>query len=246
MQLGLIGYPLGHSKSPEIFARMFEQNHIQGSYSLFPLQDISELEKLLKNEPDLMGFNITIPYKKAIFPFLDEVSEEAKAIGAVNTVKIEHSGNNVFLKGYNTDYYGFSSSLQSFLGTENPKKALVLGTGGSSDTVTYTLEQLGIEYTKVSRKKGDTYLTYENLTPEIVEQHSLIINTTPLGMQPDTESSPELPYEALTPQHYLFDLVYNPLETLFLQKGRIKGAKTKNGLEMLNLQARKSFEIWKD
>ncbi len=246
MKLGLIGYPLGHSKSPEIFARFFKQNQIQGSYSLFPLQDISELEDLLKNKPDLIGFNVTIPYKKAIFPFLDEVSEEAKAIGAVNTVKIKHNSSTVFLKGYNTDYFGFAASLQSFLGTEKPKKALILGTGGSSNTVAFTLEQLDIEYTKVSRKKDLSFLTYEELTPEIIEQYLLIINTTPLGMHPDAKSSPELPYEALTQHHYLFDLVYNPLETTFLQKGRIRGATTKNGLEMLDLQARKSFEIWKE
>lgn len=247
MQLGLIGYPLAHSRSPEIFARFFEEEKVKGaSYKLYPLEDISMLRKWFKTVPALDGFNVTIPHKKTIMPLLDVISEEAQAIGSVNTVKVLHSENELKLYGYNTDYYGFSTTLKQFLGNNIPKRALVLGTGGSANTVVYALAQMGIEYIKVSRtSSADAPLTYDDISDLTIAQNHLIINTTPLGMFPAIKSFPKLPYQALTPQHYLFDLVYNPIETVFLQKGKEYGANIQTGLAMLELQARKSWEIWK-
>lgn len=244
MHLGLIGYPLGHSKSPEIFAQIFKQNNVKGTYTLFPLEDISSLKEWVETQPNLQGFNVTIPYKKNILSQLDTISDEVSAIGAVNTVKIEHQASGFKLHGYNTDYLGFKTSLVSFLGDVNPKKALVLGTGGSAKAVNYTLQQLGIKITNVSRNKSEHAISYDELTNKFIAQHQLIINTTPLGMQPNTEAYPAINYNALSSNHFLYDLVYNPLETMFLQKGKTQGAKIKNGLEMLNLQAQFAWEIW--
>ena len=244
MQLGLIGYPLGHSKSPEIFAQLFAQKNIKGSYTLHPLKNIALLKQWLPTQPNLLGFNVTIPYKQSIIPFLDEISNEAKAIGAVNTVKITRTNGGIQLYGYNTDYWGFTTSLLSFLGDEIPTKALLLGTGGSAKAVSYALQTLGIAVTKVSRTKNSDILSYDEADAEIIRQHRLLINTTPLGMYPNINSFPAINYEAITPKHYLFDLVYNPAETPFLLKGKAQGAATKNGFEMLHLQAQKAFEIW--
>lgn len=245
MQLGLIGYPLGHSKSPEIFAQLFKQHNIQGSYELYPLQDINSLRSWLATMPHLVGFNITIPHKKTIIPFLDKVSKEAEVIGAVNTVKITRTNNTIDLHGHNTDYFGFKTSLASFLGDNIPNKALILGTGGSSNAVAYALTQIGIAYTKVSRIKRDaSFITYTDVTSDVIKQYNLIINTTPLGMYPEVETLPQIPYEALTAQHYLYDLVYNPNPTLFLEKGRQNSAYTFAGTDMLELQAQKAWEIW--
>jgi shikimate dehydrogenase len=246
MQLGLIGYPLGHSKSPEIFAQLFKQYNIQGSYELYLLQDIGSLHNWLETVPHLVGFNITIPHKKTILPFLDEVSKEAEAIGAVNTVKITRANNRIHLKGYNTDYFGFKESLSSFLSDNTPDKALILGTGGSSNAVAYALSQMGIAYTKVSRIKSDaSFITYSDVTSDIISQYPLIINTSPLGMSPKVDVCPQIPYTALTTQHYLYDLVYNPNPTLFLKQGKEYGANTFAGEHMLKLQAEKAWEIWR-
>lgn len=244
MELGLIGYPLGHSKSPEIFAQIFKQNNVEGSYSLFPLEDSSTLKQWLATPPNLAGFNVTIPHKKAILPFLDLVSADAEAIGAINTVKITRKGNTAKLIGYNTDYLGFKTSLLNFLGAKKPQKALVLGTGGSAKAVGYTLVQLGIPFSSVSRSKTKEHFSYEELSPDIINSHHLIINTTPLGMAPNIKEYPSIDYNAITPNHFLYDLVYNPLETRFLSKGKAQGAKIKNGLEMLHLQAQYAWEIW--
>lgn len=246
MHLGLIGYPLEHSSSPEIFARFFEEAGIAGAnYSLYPLEEISQLKIWLRNHSSLQGFNVTIPHKKSIIQFLDFISPEAAAIGAVNTVKVRVGGNNFFLSGYNTDYYGFRTTLEGFLEGETPQRALILGTGGASNAVMYTLAQMGIEGVKVSRQSSqETPLTYDDINEVTLQSYQLIINTTPMGMFPAVRSFPQLPYEALTNRHFLYDLVYNPIDTLFLQKGRARGAKTHNGLAMLELQAVKAWEIF--
>lgn len=246
MQLGLIGYPLSHSKSPEIFERFFQEDGIKGSYKLFPLENINALRDWLKTQRTLAGLNVTIPHKKTIIPFLDSISPEAEAIGSVNTVKITRTDTTLHLHGYNTDSFGFKVTLEGFLKDFLPKKALILGTGGTSNTVAYVLGQLGIESVKVSRQVNtEAQLTYEDISNHTLKSYELIVNTTPLGMYPATKTFPHIPYEALTSQHYLYDLVYNPVDTLFLQKGREFGANTCNGLEMLELQARKAWEIWR-
>lgn len=247
MQLGLIGYPLEHSRSPEIFNGIFEKEGIHGgSYKLFPLEDVGMLRNWLKTHPGLVGFNVTIPHKKNIIPLLDEISPEAAAIGSVNTVKIYHAGDKAILHGYNTDYFGFKITLYSFLGDNMPQKALILGTGGTSNTVAYVLTQMGIEWVKVSRQSGaEALITYDGVSEHTLKSYKLIVNTTPLGMYPAIKTFPAIPYDALTNGHYLYDLVYNPLDTFFLQKGREFGAHTHNGLAMLQLQAQKAWEIWK-
>lgn len=244
--LGLIGFPLSHSRSPELFGKIFAEEGITDAmYMLFPMEDITYLREWIEDTPGLAGFNVTIPHKKAIIPMLDELSPEAEAIGAVNTVKIIRTGSVIRTKGYNTDYYGFKTSLKNFLGDNLPAKALILGTGGSSNTVAYVLDELDIIYKKVSRTNAQGIYSYDDITEDIVAQSCLIINTTPLGMYPAEKSFPVLPYHVLTPNHYLFDLVYNPEKTVFLQKGEENDAPIKNGLEMLELQARKAWEIWK-
>lgn len=246
MQLGLIGYPLGHSRSPEIFEGLFQDAGIKGSYKLFPLENITVLRDWLKTQRTLTGFNVTIPHKKTIIPFLDSISPEAEAIGSVNTVKITRTDTSIELHGHNTDSFGFKITLENFLKGHTPKKALILGTGGTSNTVAYVLSQLGIESVKVSRQVNtEAQLTYEDISDHTLKSYELIINTTPLGMYPAVKTFPHIPYEALTAQHYLYDLVYNPVDTLFLQKGREFGANTCTGLAMLELQAHKAWEIWR-
>lgn len=238
---GLIGYPLTHSFSEKYFAEKFAQEGISDtSYRLFELKDIDQLPRLLAAEPELHGLNVTIPHKEAVIPFLDELEEETARIGAVNVIKIVN-GRTI---GFNSDYQGFKKSLENFLGEAGPVKALVLGTGGASKAVNAALRHLQIPYKEVSRTSRDGQLTYKDISPEVLAEYHLIINTTPLGTYPATETCPELPYEALSPQHFLFDLVYNPAETVFLKKGRQAGAQTQNGYEMLVLQAEAAWEIW--
>ena len=239
---GLIGYPLGHSFSKKYFTQKFDNEGITNCrYDLFPLLHGMEIQSFLKdNIQNLSGFNVTIPYKQTIFTFLNKISDEAKAIGAVNCVKIERDKT---LTGYNTDAFGFEQSLTSFLPHTN-FKALVFGTGGSSKAVTFILKKLKIDFTAVSRTKKKGCLTYEQLSPDLLSTHRLLINTTPLGMSPDEKSCPNLPYHCLTTEHFLYDLVYNPAETLFLEQGRRRGSHTKNGLQMLYQQAEKNWEIW--
>ncbi len=242
---GLIGYPLSHSFSAKYFARKFETENIPDTdYRLFPLENITDVTSLIALQPDLQGFNVTIPYKLAILPYLDHISDAAKSVGAVNCVKIDRNESGVELMGYNTDVYGFRESLIPAL---KPilKNALVLGTGGAAKAVCYTLNELGITYKLVSRTGGEnSVLLYTQLTENIISDNLLIINTSPVGTFPDTEKCPDIPYHFLTNKHLLFDLIYNPAETKFLRLGREAGAATLNGSKMLELQAEKSWEIW--
>lgn len=240
---GLIGYPLTHSFSKKYFTEKFQRENIKDcQYELFEIKNIEDFPAVIQNNPELKGLNVTIPHKENVMQFLDELDEPVKKIGAVNVIKLVNGK----LKGFNSDYHGFRNSLEKFLkdGTASAGiKALVLGTGGAAKAVKAALEDLRIDYKTVSRTKGQADYIYEELDAEI-ENYKLIINTTPLGMYPKVDVAPELPYEKLTKEYFLYDLVYNPEKTLFMQKGEEKGARTKNGLEMLILQAEKAWEIW--
>jgi shikimate dehydrogenase len=244
---GLIGFPLSHSFSAKYFAKKFESENIPDTdYRLFPLGNITEVTSLIALQPDLQGFNITIPYKVAILPYLNHISDAAISVGAVNCVKIDRNESDVSLTGYNTDVYGFRESLTPAL-KHIHKNALVLGTGGAAKAVCYTLRELGITYKLVSRT-GDkeSILNYAQLNENIISDNLLIINTTPVGTFPDIDTCPDIPYQFLTNKHLLFDLIYNPAETKFLRLGREAGATTLNGANMLVLQAEKSWEIWNE
>lgn len=239
---GLIGYPLSHSFSPAYFAEKFNREGLSDCiYKPFPTQSIDELTSLLANHPDLEGLNVTIPYKKDVLRFLHYSAEAVRQTGACNCIKIK----NGILTGYNTDVTGFEKSLQSNL-TQAHTKALVLGTGGSAAAVEFVLKKLGIDFLFVSRNRqpDKSILAYEDVSSEILNEYKLIINTTPLGMYPDVNNCPDISYEFLTKEHYLYDLVYNPAETIFLKKGTEKGAITKNGSDMLIIQAEESWKIW--
>jgi len=238
---GLTGYPLSHSFSKNYFTDKFRNEFLTDCrYENFPLENISAFPELIKSNPDLRGLNVTIPYKETVVPFLDELSDEAKQTGAVNCIKVSSQK----LKGYNTDYVGFLRSLKKQLHPHHTH-ALILGTGGSSKAVRYALELLGIHYRFVSRTKAEGVFTYSELNKEILEQHTIIINTTPLGMSGDALGQcPDITYSLLFAKHLLFDLIYNPSETLFLQKGKAQGAAVMNGLEMLQIQAEESWKIW--
>lgn len=236
---GIIGYPLGHSFSPGYFSEKFAREGIDAVYERYELQNITTLPDIIGANPELRGLNVTIPHKKSVIGLLDEADEAAQHCGAVNCIRIS-SGK---LTGYNTDVIGCKNSLRPLLQVQH-KQALILGTGGSSNAVAYTLQNLGIPFVKVSRTKAAGVLTYEDVGTEMIAQCKLIINTTPLGMHPDTNSAPNIPYEAVTRHHLLYDLIYNPEETLFLAKGRKQDAVVKNGLEMLHLQAEASWQIW--
>ena len=241
-QFGLIGYPLSHSFSKKYFSEKFEKASItDAQYELYELKSLQDFKNWMNTISNLKGLNVTIPYKQEVIPFLDQLNEKAKAIGAVNVIKKELDGT---YTGYNSDYYGFKNSLEDFLDKPFPKKALVLGTGGASKAVIVALQDMGIDYRYVSRKTSGGILSYEDLTDELITTHQLIINTTPLGMYPGVDQCPPIPYEAIGSTHYLYDLVYNPQETLFMKKGLVQGAKVKNGLDMLILQAEKAWEIW--
>jgi len=244
---GLIGYPLSHSFSANYFGKKFTDENISDSeYQLFPLEDISLLPQLILQHSDLKGFNVTIPYKVSILPFLDQITEAAKAVGAVNCVKIERSDSGAKLTGHNTDTYGFKKTLVPLLKPFH-SKALVLGTGGAAKAVCYTLYELGIKFTLVSRSGLDAnILKYAQLSESILSDNLLIINTTPVGMYPNTDKFPDIPYQYLGNKHLLYDLVYNPVETAFMKKGQQFGSTVKNGLQMLELQAEKSWEIWNE
>lgn len=243
-QLGLIGFPLSHSFSVKYFREKFIREDISDfEYRNYPLQSVQELRLLIEEREDLIGLNVTIPHKKEVMSLLDELDKEAAEIGAVNTIRINRSSGKIHLKGYNSDAYGFRESLLPLLGAGH-QNALVLGTGGASKAVTYTLEQLGIEYQYVSRNPSTDQLHYLDLCYAVIKKHTLIINTTPLGTYPNTTTFPNIPYDLLTSGHVLYDLVYNPPETEFLRLGKQKGATVKNGHEMLILQAERSWEIW--
>lgn len=237
---GLIGYPLTHSFSKKYFTEKFERENISGHrYELFEMQDPSELLKVIAKHPELKGVNVTIPHKEKVMTLLDSIDPAAEKIGAVNVIRI----NDGKLRGYNSDYYGFKLSLEKILDGDLPEAALILGTGGASKAVKAALEELKIPFQEVS-SSGKTKFSYSDLSPEVIRANRLIINSTPLGMYPKVDTCPELPYEAIGKKHYLYDLVYNPAETLFMKKGKERGAKTANGLEMLHLQAEKAWEIW--
>lgn len=236
---GLIGYPLLHSFSPGYFKEKFAKAEIDAVYRLFPLANIKKLPQLLAKYPSLSGLNVTIPYKEQVIPFLDDIDNAAKAIGAVNCIKISNGK----LKGYNTDVIGFEHSLVPLLQPQHTK-ALVLGTGGAAKAVAYVLGKLNINYQLVSSSDKTGTIAYRDISTDTIEEHKLIINTTPLGMHPNTDACPDIPYSALGETHLLYDLIYNPEETTFLKKGNAQGATTKNGYEMLVLQAEASWDIW--
>ena len=242
-KFGLIGQSVGHSFSKNFFDEKFFRDGLRDHrYDLYPLKVIDDLKTLLKENPELYGLNITIPYKEQVIKFLSEIDETAKTIGAVNVIKIQ----NEKLTGFNTDYAAFLETLQRWLPVGTQYKALILGTGGSSKAVKVALNKMSIPFEMVSREAGNAEHTYESLkkNPAVVKKSHLIINTTPLGMTPDTESFPPIPYDKLTSDHFVYDLIYNPARTVFLQKSEMKGAHIKNGLEMLHVQAEKSWEIW--
>lgn len=239
---GLIGCPLGHSFSKDFFTKKFKEEAIDACYLNFEIAAIKELKELLQ-QPNLKGFNVTIPYKEAVIPYLFDIDAEAATIGAVNVVKVIHEKEEIKLIGYNSDIIGFQQSIQPLLQPQHTK-ALILGTGGASKAVSHVLRSLEIVPTFVSRHPKEGELSYEELTHEIIEEHTVIVNCTPLGMHPHIEEMPSIPYDAINSTHLLYDLIYNPSLTQFLQQGIKQGATTKNGLEMLERQALAAWEIW--
>jgi len=242
---GLIGYPLDHSFSKNYFTEKFKKAELTDhQYLNFPIDSIDKIETLLKKHPNLNGLNVTIPYKEKVIPYLDEISQEAKAIGAVNTIKILRDSNKIRLKGFNTDAAGFKKSLKPFL-TFKHERALILGTGGASKAVAHVLKNMGIEYLFVSRTpKNDQTIGYDQVNQYVIKFHLLIINTSPVGTFPNVNDSPDIPYEFISNEHFLYDLIYNPERSLFLQKGKEKGAKILNGYDMLINQAEEAWKIW--
>ena len=243
-RFGLIGFPLSHSFSPAYFAKKFDsEGHSDCSYEAFPIKSIEELTSLLSDNPEIEGLNVTIPYKKIVLPYLKNYIEAVETTGACNCIKIRNGK----LTGYNTDVVGFEKSLLPHL-TNAHNKALILGTGGAAAAVEFVLRKSGIKFLFVSRQRqqGKSILTYDQINKDILNEHKLIINTTPLGMYPNVDECPDIFYDYLTKDHYLYDLVYNPQQTLFLKKGAAKGAITKNGADMLIIQAEESWKIWND
>lgn len=237
---GLIGMPLAQSFSKKYFTEKFAAEDVRdAAYELFELKNIEQFPQLLNTHKDLAGINVTIPYKQDVMQYLDEVDEEAEKIGAVNCIKITGGK----LKGFNTDARAFEQSLKALLYPHH-NRALVLGTGGAAKAIIHVLKKLGIEYKFVSRTPAKNDFGYEDLTPQIMKDYELVINCTPLGSFPKLDTFPDIPYECLTPRHYLYDLVYNPSVTKFLEKGQERGAMIKNGYDMLVGQAEASWEIW--
>ncbi len=249
-QYGLIGYPLGHSFSQRFFSEKFAREGLANvRYDLFPLPDIAELPALLTANPNLRGLNVTIPHKETVLRYLHDLDETARAVGAVNTIRIRNGR----LRGFNTDVTGFEQSLQRWrteLGhTPIPQgmHALILGTGGAAKAVAYALQKMGIAYTFVSRSRiGPQHLSYTQLNTLSARDFTLVVNATPAGTYPDVDACPPIPFDVLDERHLVFDLVYNPAETLLLQRAKTKGAAVKNGLEMLQLQAEAAWKIWQE
>ena len=240
-KFGLIGKNISYSFSKKYFTQKFNNEHKKHTYHNFDIATIEAFPSLLKENPDLKGLNVTIPYKEAIIPFLDDIEKETQTIGAVNTIKFLSNGR---LIGYNTDHYGFAKSLTPFLPLKE-KTALILGTGGASKAIYYALKTMGFKILFVSRTKKENTITYSELTPDILLKNFLIVNTTPLGTYPNIEEAPDIPYQAITSGHLLFDLTYNPEQTTFMKLGLLKQASVSNGLKMLEFQAQKAYEIWK-
>ncbi len=240
---GLIGYPLEHSFSISYFNEKFKNEGIDAVYENYEIPTIEQLPEILDTNPELRGLNVTIPYKEKVISYLDELSPEASEIGAVNVIKVEHKGKKTVLKGYNSDVTGFTRSIEPMLESYH-KKALILGTGGASKAVEFGLRSLKLKTLKVSRTGKDGAIRYADITPEMIKEYNVIVNCTPCGMFPHADECPDLPYDAMDNHTLLYDLIYNPDETLFLNKGKKKGAVVKNGLEMLLLQAFASWEFW--
>ncbi len=243
---GLIGYPLTSSFSKKYFAEKFQKEQIADCrYESYPIPQAREVMDLIEADKKLCGLNVTIPHKVNVMPFLDSLDKAAQDIGAVNCIAIDQSGSKTTLKGYNTDAYGFEESLKPLLHAEH-KKALIFGDGGAAQAVKYVLKQLRIEFISVVRNAQEGCILYSGVTKELLEEHTLLINTTPLGMFPNVDSFPTIPYQYLGSQHLAYDLVYNPEETQFLIRSKAQGASIKNGMEMLYLQAERSWEIWNE
>lgn len=240
---GLIGHPLGHSFSKSYFNEKFENEGINAEYINFEIPTLDSLPEILASNPELKGLNVTIPYKEKVISYLDSISPEARAIGAVNVIRVDHKGNDTYLKGFNSDVIGFTKSIEPLLERFH-KKALILGTGGASKAVNFGLKSLGLETVFVSRFERPGTIQYSQITPDIIQEYNVIVNCTPCGMYPHIDECPQLPYEAMTSKNILYDLLYNPDETLFMKKGAQHGATVKNGLEMLLLQAFASWEFW--
>lgn len=238
---GIIGYPLGHSFSRAFFTEKFQREHIDAEYVNFEIPSADMLPGIVQANPNLRGLNVTLPHKEAVIPMLDELSDEAKEIGAVNVIRVGDGR----LKGFNSDIIGFMDSIRPLLRPWH-QHALVLGTGGASRAIRVGLQRLGIEWTYVSRTPAPGRLTYTDLTPDLMEHYQVIVNCSPVGMFPRVDACPDIPYQLLTDRHLLYDLVYNPQETLFLKRGAEYGAAVKNGLEMLHLQALASWRFWNE
>ena len=252
-QYGLIGHPLGHSFSAAFFAEKFAREHIDARYENFDLAEVNDLRDWVSTHPELVGFNVTIPHKQAVVPQLDSLSPEAEAVGAVNVVRVRRTnGGGLRLDGHNSDLLGFTRSIAPLL-CPHHRRALVLGTGGASKAVVVGLRRLGVEPTYVSRRAASPLpvdgvpvpvITYAELSAPVLAAHTVIVNASPVGMAPAMENAPDLPYDALTSTHLLYDLIYNPAETRFLHEGKLRGCTVKNGLEMLHLQALEAWDFW--
>ena len=240
---GLIGYPLGHSFSVNYFNQKFADEGINAKYINFEITDVDQIIEVVSANPELKGLNVTIPYKERVIEFLDQLSPEARAIGAVNVIRVTHDGGKIHMKGFNSDVIGFTQSIEPMLESYH-KKALVLGTGGASKAICYGLKSLGVEPVCVSRYERPETICYKDITADVVKEYNVIVNCTPVGMFPRSNDCPQLPYDALDDKNILYDLVYNPDTTLFMRRGAERGAQVKNGLEMLLLQAFASWEMW--
>jgi len=243
-KFGLIGFPLIHSFSKKYFSEKFENENIDAQYDLYELDDISKFKELIASV-ELSGLNVTIPYKEKVIPFLDELDNTAARIGAVNVIQFKHGNGKLVLKGYNSDAIGFETSIKPLL-MPHHSKALILGTGGASKAIVYALQKLGIKTTYVSRSSRPDGYTYQELNKEIIDEYKLIVNASPVGTFPHTDECPEIPYQFIGSEHLVFDVVYNPSETLFLSKAKAQGATTINGKGMLTGQAVAAWQIWNE
>lgn len=241
---GIIGYPLKHSFSKKYFTEKFQKENIDAEYKNFEIADISIFPEIISAHPNLRGLNVTIPYKEKVIPFLDDLDSLTKEIGAVNVIKVTREAGATKLIGYNSDIIGFQNSIEPLIDKNNHHKALILGTGGASKAVQGGLQNLDIEWTYVSRTPQEGQLSYKDIDKYVLDEYTVIINTSPLGTFPDIEDAPDIPYHLLSSKHLLYDLVYNPSETKFLRLGKEKGASIKNGAEMLELQAIAAWKIW--
>lgn len=241
---GIVGNPLAQSFSPRFFNEKFKMENINAEYLKFEIADISLFPKIISSNPNLKGLNVTIPYKEKIIPFIDELEPQAKEIGAINVIKVSNKGGKTKLIGFNSDLVGFQNSISPLINKTIHKRALILGTGGASKAVAKGLENLNIIYKFVSRTPQEGQVSYDELNKNIFDQYTIIVNASPIGTYPKVEEAPSIPYQYINHNHLLYDLVYNPAETMFLNLGKKQGATIKNGAEMLKLQALAAWEIW--